>query len=318
MDELTPAEQIVAEQTAILHNLRLYYRDLYRADLYPLDPDAYFDRRLDRETYRAPKDRSEKLAAKEAGITQLLKLQALFSKSAQDELNDRKAKAEGIQAKLAEEHARTVEEDRALFLRQQELYNQNVLEQQHNYIAGEPVIVMAYFEDVSLSDDFTLEFAEQPLSYDSCAHVTNYAPDKKELCIRYRVPNVEEICTIDSFSYNEKEWMVEPKELPEKNAYRVRTSVLHAIMVRSAALVFYSDPYHLVKTLTITGYLDYFDPAYGTNQTVDVIQATVGEEEFLKVNLERARLEDLFARLFASKVAQGLYKKRPYEFKPLA
>lgn len=318
MEELTPAEEIIAEQTEILHALRRYYRDLYRVDIVPLNPDDYYDQQLDRRDYREPKDESRRQAAKEAGVSLPLRIRALLSETARSELNERKAAADARQIVLAEEHAAMVEEHRAYFLQQQNQYNEMIDERKRMYLNGDPDEVMAYFEDVLLGDRFMIEFAEQPPLYKSCARAISYDPGKKSLCIRYRVPNADEICTIKSFTYNEKEWAVETKELPAQNAHRVRTDVLHAIIVRTAALVFYSDTYHLVDSLTITGYLDYFDRAYGTNQTVDVLKTTISEEEFLKVDLERARLEDLFARLFKTDVSTGLYRKEPYELKGVA
>lgn len=315
MNEPLPAEEYIAEQREILLALRRYYMDLHRVDIASFHPDDYYDQQLDRRDFREPKDKSRRQAAKEAGVSLPLRIRALVSETARNELNERKAAADARQIVLAEEHAAKVKEDRAFFLQQQNQYNERIDRRRRMYLNGDPDEVMVYFEDVLHSDRFVLEFAEQPPLYESYARAVSYDPDKKSLYIQYRMPNADEICTIGSLSYNEEEWIVETKELPAQNAYRVRIGVLHAIIVRTAALVFYSDPYHLVDILTITGYLDFFDPAYGTNQIVDVLKTTVGEEEFLKVDLERARLEDLFTRLFKTTVSSGLYKKKPYELK---
>ncbi|ADK67568.1 hypothetical protein Olsu_0447 [Olsenella uli DSM 7084] len=315
MDELPPVDERIAEQMDILRELRHYYLHLHHAGLHPLDPDEYYERQIDRRAYREPRDKSRSQARKDAGVSLLLRVHALLSETAKAELEQRKTLADIKEQEYTAEHARMVEEDRAVYLKQQEQCNLQIDERRRAYLDGDPLEVMGYFETVLHNDSFTLEFPDRPQPYESCVQVVSYDQAKKTLFVRYRAPNADEICTIDSFTFNEKEWMVETKELPAQNSLRVRASVLHAIIVRTAALVFYSDAFHLVDSLTITGYLDYFDPAYGTNQTIDVLKTTVSEEEFLKVDLERARLEDLFTRLFKSHVASGLYKKKPYELK---
>ena len=317
MDELTPAEQIIAEETDALHALRHYYLSLHYAGLNPLDPDAYFEDQFGRKAYREPKDKSKKLAQKDAGITPLLRIQALFSKPAKEKLAQLKVLADDKQREYAEEHSRTVEKERAAYLDRQKRHNQRIDERRRSYLDGETREVRDYFEDVLFSDSFTLDFAEQPQPYESCSQVVSYDRTNKTLAVRYRVPNAEEICVIDSFVDNKKEEVIEPKNLPKARTLKVRMQVLHAILVRSAALVFYSDPYCLVATLIITGYLDYFDPAYGTSRTVDVVKATVIEKEFLEVDLECARPDATFNRLFETKVSSGLYSKEPHELKAI-
>ena len=315
MDELSEAEWIITEQTDTLHELRRYYSNLHYAGLYPLDPDEYYESQIDRKAFREPKDRSKKLARRDAGVTRLLRAQALFSESKRCELEQRKALADNKQRDYAEEHARMVEEERAAYLERQKRYNQHVDERRRSYLDGKPREVIAYFEEALLSDRFTLELSEQPQPYETCAQVVSYDKAQKALSVRYRVPDAEEICVIDSFVDNKKEKVIEPKDLTKTRALKVRMHVLHAILVRAAALMFYSDPYRLVDTLTITGYLDYFDSAYGASRSVDVVKTTVAEKDFLEVDLERARPDATFNRLFETKISSGLYSKEPYELK---
>ncbi|WP_160327016.1 hypothetical protein [Tractidigestivibacter scatoligenes] len=56
MEERSPADDIIAEQTTALDNLMAYYGDLHRADLVRLDPDDYFDRQLDLKPLTESKD----------------------------------------------------------------------------------------------------------------------------------------------------------------------------------------------------------------------------------------------------------------------
>lgn len=317
MDELSEAEQIIAVRTDTLHALRRYYLRLHYVGLCPLDPDEYYEDQLDRKPYREPKDKSKKLARKDAGVTPLLRLQALFSESSRHELNQREALAEDKRRDLAEEHARMVEEERAAYLERQKRFNRQVDERRRSYLDGEPKEAIQYFEEVLLSDRFSLELADQPQPYDSAVRVVSYDGTKKALDIRYRVPESEEICVIDSFVDNKKEEVIEAKYLTKTRALKVRMQVLHAILVRTAALVFYSDPYQLVDTLTITGYLEYFDSAYGRRRAVDVVRATIAEKDFLEVDLERVRPGATFDRLFHPKVSSGLYSKEPYELKAI-
>ena len=61
--------------------------------------------------------------------------------------------------------------------------------------------------------------------------------------------------------------------------------------------------------------LDYFDSAYGASRSVDVVKTTVAEKDFLEVDLERARPDATFNKLFETKISNGLYSKGPYELK---
>lgn len=317
MNEPSPADAIIAEYMGALRDLMDYYGALHYAGLSPLDPDAYFDSLLDRSAFREPKDKSRKLAEKDAGVSLLLKARASFSKSAKADLEGRQEVAKAKQVEYATNLAKAVEEQRIFFEHRQQMHNQHVDEQWHSYIKGEPSEVLAYNADVLCRDDFTLDFLDNRRRYDSCAEPVSYDPDKKSLTVSFRIPDAKEICTIGSFVDNKKEQIVEPKDLPTQQAYKLRMQVLHAILVRTAAEVFYSDRYRLIDALTITGHLEYYDSAYGHERRVDVIRSTVLEAEFLEVILKWANLDDLFARLFKTKVVGGLYKKQPYELPAL-
>ncbi|MCI1646462.1 MAG: hypothetical protein LKI67_10615 [Olsenella sp.] len=319
MEERSPADDIIAEQTTALDNLMAYYGDLHRADLVCLDPDDYFDRQLDLKPFKEPKDKSKRQASKDAGVTLLLQLHSVFSKEAKARLAERTAKADALQREYSEAHARNVEEERTFYQRQQERHNQQVGARRHSFLIGNPEEVMAYFDQVLSSDSFTLELDpnRQGRRYESCTESLEYDPDKKELVVRYRIPDLGEICTIGSFVDNKKEQTVEAKELPAKKAGELRKHVLHAILIRASAEVFYSDPFGLVSRLVIVGFLDFYDPAYGTRRVIDAIKTAVPEKEFCQVDLGRADPEALFDRLFTKTIAAGLYKKESYQLKAI-
>ena len=300
-----------------MRDLMDYYSILYRVDLKTLHPDDYFGRMLDRSTYRPPKDKSKRSAEKDAGISPYLKARALFSKTAKAELEERGAIAQAKEREYAEKHAKLVEDEEARFIHHQRLHNQEIDERRNNYLNGDASEVMAFVEAVLKTDWFTLEFADQPQPYESYIQAQSYDHETGGLSIRYRIPDAEEICTIGSFWYNIEKMRIEQKDLPKQQAHKLRMKVLHAVLIRTAALVFYSDPNDLVRSLTITGFIDYYDDAYGTWRDVDVIRTSVSEEEFLKVNLDQADPEELFKRLFRTTTTGGLYTKKPYEIRAL-
>lgn len=321
MEERLPDGDIITEYTAALSDLMRYYDSLYRVDLVCLDPDEYFDRQLDRKPFKEPRDRSKQRAAKDAGITLGLRVKARlpWHTESQSELEKRTHQAEALQREYEKKHAKSVEDERALYQQQQERHNQQVSAQRDCFLNGDSEEVMAYFDQVLSSDSFTLEFDpnRQGRRYESCAESLEYDPAKKELVVRYRIPNLGEICTIGSFVDNKKEQTVEAKELPVKKAGELRKHVLHAILIRASAEVFYSDPYGLVSRLVIVGFLDFYDPAYGTRRVIDAIKTAVPEKEFCQVDLGRADPEALFDRLFTKTIAAGLYKKESYQLKAI-
>ena len=317
MVEPSIADEIIAEQMGALRNLTDYYSVLHFVDLHPQHPEDYFEQMLDRSSFRPPKDKSRRYAEKDAGISLFLKARAFVSKAAKDDLKERRAIAEAREREYAEEHAQLVEDERDRFILRQRLHNDEVEERRNNYLNGDASEVMAFIEAVLRADDFSLEFADQPQPYASYVQAQSYDHESRGLSIRYRIPDAEEICTIGSFRDNKELMRVEPEDLPKQQAHKLRMKVLHAVLIRTAALVFYSDPYDLVHTLTINGFFDYYDDAYGTRRSVDVIRSSVDEEEFLKVNLGQADPEELFKRLFRTTSASGLYTKKSYEIRAL-
>lgn len=319
MDEQSPVDDIIAEYTAALDDLMHYYGNLHRVDLVCLDPDEFFDRQLDLKPFKEPRDRSKQRAEKDAGVTPFLQLRSLFNKEAKATLEKRRAKAAALQSKYSEAHARSVEEERAFYQQQQERHNQQVNVRRRSFLNGNPEEVRAYFDQVLSLDSFTLELNldRQGRCYESCAKSLEYDHDKKKLVIQYRIPNPKEICTIESFTFNKKKQEVEAKELSAQKATDLRMHVLHAILIRTSAAVFYSDPYGLIRSLTIVGFLDFYDPAFGQGRIIDAIKTTIAREDFLQVNLERADPEALFGRLYNTKASGGLYKKKPYELKAI-
>ena len=53
-------------------------------------------------------------------------------------------------------------------------------------------------------------------------------------------------------------------DLDEIHTKNIRIAIAQSILLRSAALAYWSDTYENLKVLHITGYLSYFDSAFGT------------------------------------------------------
>ncbi len=147
------------------------------------------------------------------------------------------------------------------------------------------------------------------------ATVDIYSPQVAELSYSYRIPNPEEVCIIQKFLYDKKTERIEPRELDKTCAKNIRMKMARALLLRSAILAYNSDAYACVDTLKITGFLSFYDRAYGNTQRVDVIKVTITRDIIRQLNPEKLSLAELFEKVLKEKVDKGLYVNRPYEHK---
>lgn len=177
--------------------------------------------------------------------------------------------------------------------------------------------MLEYFQAVLLFDEFTLDILKTNEWYESGVTVTDYDPKLSELSYCFRIPNQEEICVIERFVYDDNEETITSRDLDKTHARNIRLMIVRAMLIRSAAMVYCSDTYKNVKSVNVTGYLSYYDSAFGNEQRIDAVKVKISKDTFEQLNPEHLKLEDLFVRVLKVKEAAGLYNKEPFELKEI-
>lgn len=320
-NDLNAADQFIKaeidERNNALFNQRRYYDSLHYVDLYPINASEYYEGLKDRSRFKEPKDKSHKDAEKDLGISRFLKLMALFFESSKFELNKKRVSAVELEKEYSESFAKRVSRRREQFYQRQDKGNKAVDLMLQNLMQHDPAEVQKYFQTVLASDQFTLDMLETNELYQSFVAVTNYDAKSSELSYNFRIPSQEEICSIDRFFYDDEKRIITARDLDKTRTRNIKLRMVRAMILRSATLVYYSDAYGNIKTVNVTGYLNYNDSAIGDKQSIDVIRVKIDKDTFEKLKIERLKLDDLFVRVLDVKEAAGIYSKEPYELKKI-
>jgi hypothetical protein len=318
--ELNTAESLkaaVVERNEELRFQRRYYDSLHNLDIYPVNVDEYYDGLKDWSRFKEPRDTSRKDAEKDSGISRFLKFKAIFSETSKSELHKKKASAVALQKQYSELSAKEVDLKRKQFYQRQEDNNKAVEKMRQNLMRHNPDEIIEFFQAVLSGDGFTLNRLEANERYQSFVAVKDYDPTTSELSYSFRIPNQEEICVIDRFLYDDNEGIITSCDFDKTRAMNIRLRVVRAMLLRSAAMVYYSDSHGIIKSVNITGYLSYYDSALGNNQEINVVKVKIGKDVFKQLNLSRLNLKELFVRVLGVKEATGLYSKEPFKLKEI-
>lgn len=308
-------DEAVGERNAELHTQRWYYERLHFIELYPLDSEAYYESLKDWSSFKELEDTSRKDAEKDSGISGLLKVSAVFSKASKSKLENKKSEAEILQKEYTDKFSKRVKRLREQYYKRQEQSNNTIDLMKEKLMKHDSVEVLEFFKAVLQYDEFTLDMLGTNEPYQNDIIMKEYDSKLGLLSYSYRIPNPEEICVIDRFYYDMKSDSIISRELDKTRTRNIRLKTARAILLRSAAMVYYSDAYENVKTLRITGYLSYYDSAFGTKRNVNAISLGISKDIFKQINLERAKLSELFDRVLKTKEVAGLYSKNLYELK---
>ena len=90
--------------------------------------------------------------------------------------------------------------------------------------------------------------------------------------------------------------------------------LIQTLLLRSAARIICSDESKNIEFINITGFLRYYDRAYGNNREINVVELNINRELILQINPERANISELFERVLKGKfkTSAGLYDKEPF------
>lgn len=199
---------------------------------------------------------------------------------------------------------------RAQFEEQQRKNHESVDEMKSMYAKGDKKQIINFFNAVLVNDDFTLDILYRKERYDSASMISEYDEKTKTLSYRYRIPNSDEIW----FVYDEESGEVIAKELDKTHAKKVRIHLLQTLLLRSAERIICSDESKNIEFINITGFLCYYDRAYGNNRQINVVKLNISREMILQINPERADISELFERVLKGKfkISTGLYENEPF------
>ena len=219
-----------------------------------------------------------------------------------------------LQQEYEQYHQKRVNRMRAQFEEQQRKNHESVDEMKSMYAKGDKKQIINFFNAVLVNDDFTLDILYRKERYDSASMISEYDEKTKTLSYRYRIPNSDEICVIDRFVYDEESGEVIAKELDKTHAKKVRIHLLQTLLLRSAERIICSDESKNIEFINITGFLCYYDRAYGNNREINVVKLNISREMILQINPERADISELFERVLKGKfkISTGLYENEPF------
>ena len=233
---------------------------------------------------------------------------------AKKELEEKRKEAKILQQKYEQRHQKRVDRKLAQFKEYQRKNHESVDKMKSLYARGDKKQIINYFNAVLANDDFTLDILYRQERYDSASMISEYDEKTKTLSYRYRIPSSDEICVIDRFVYDGESGEVVAKELDKTHAKRVRMHLLQTLLLRSVARIICSDESKNIEFINLTGFLRYYDRAYGNNREINVVKLKIGRDILLQINPERANISELFERTLKGKfkTSAGLYDKEPF------
>jgi len=291
---------------------RKYCDNLCLDNLCVLSVDDYYESLKDRSKFKEPRDTSKRDAKRDAQITFKSRFRCFFLK---DETECKKREKEKqLQSEYKQRHQEDVNRKRAEFEENQRQNHKLMDEMKSKYIKGDKEQIINFFNKVLQSDCFTIGMGNG-YYYDADSEVSQYDETTKTLSYEYRIPNARDICVIDEYIYDEKRNAVIPKEFDTVHAQKVRMNFLETLLLRSVARVIDSDTYNHVEFINLTGFLEYFDSAYGNYRKVNVVQLIISRDLWSQINLEYANKSELFERVLKEnfKTSAGLYEKEPFD-----
>lgn len=308
-------QEIVCYKNEQLRKQRNYYRRLHIIDLRFLDVDEYYDSLKDWSNFKAPKNTSKRDAERDSQVTFVLKIKAMFSNKAKIELDKKYEKAKMLQHEYEQYYQKRV---KRMYIQFNEIQRQNhnaMDEMKSKFIEGDKEQIIDFFNSVLQRDYFSLDILHSQKCYNAVSEVTEYNEKTKILSYKYRIPNSDEICAIERFVYNEESGKILPKKLDKIHTKKISINLLETLLLRSVVRVIYSDKFNHIDSIKLTGFLIYYDKAYGNYREVNVVKLQISRELLSQINIERTNISELFERVLKDNfiMSDGLYDKEPFE-----
>lgn len=306
--------RIARENNVQLKQTREILEALCYWNLSSLTPDLFFEENISKihlpRRYRPSLEDAEKAV----GLTPLKKILGKMPGKPRSELIAMQAKAKKLLDKQIEDYNIQREKDK-------EEYHQKRYKEEHRVnkiikmlAAGSSYAANNYFSYILDQDSYSVNGLDE---YHHEHSRICFSKNTGEIRFSYRIPNDDENNIIKKYEYDIKNDSIIAKKYDKKTATQWKLRIGSSVLLRAAALIFYSDYYNKITTISIIGYLRYFDSAYGNNQKKNVIHVNIPREAFNKIVLERVNPYDFFCRVLNATISSGLYEKEPYSIKEI-
>ncbi len=312
-------DEILEEYMKEVRQIRRYYMKLHYVDLNIYTADQYYDSLLDDSYFQPPKDTTVERANEQAGLSPIsagmLKFKSWFSEEAKAELSEKKAKSIESQKQFQAERKERIKAMKERFLEKQKEKNDNIEQRRSAFYNGSDTEITEYLYSLMENDTIILDYAGT-VRYSTQPDILKCSTQEKKITIEIKIPNSEDICTIQSFQIKE-DGGVYPIECKKEITTKTRLGVAYKLLLRTAILVFNSSAGDFLDELTITGVLVFFDRAIGNYTTLPVIRYRITKELYSSLNLVNMNVSLLFEKKLNAKKSSGLYEKDPIDLKAI-
>lgn len=301
-----------------LDNLRMNYNKIHYNGLENcFNVDEYFESLKDYSRFSEPKDKSKRYAREKLNITPFsimkLKVKAKFDKRSEEKLNEINNKLSLLENEYYEDHLKNVEFLRNRFYSSQNKHNEKIEIQKNRYIAKDSEVVLEVFEEILRSDDYSLNLEERYRINTSCYE---YDSENSTLKYIYRIPNVNEICYVQSVSINNRTRKIKENLYTIKERQSLYKQIVKKILLRTFALIFRADTGNVVDNIEVIGVIYDLNDISGESQK-KVAKCKVSKKQIF--GLERIDvfdIEEIFSQ-FGLVMSSNICANSFYEIKEI-
>ena len=296
---LEQQRQIAIEMTRAVRNAHMKRSYL---NLFPCRVSDYLNS-IKRTPPKPTLRQYQKYAKQDEGITLGKRIKAFF--------NDDEDKALQKKIELAEAEAKKNYEIASQeYSRQIEAESERLRVIDDALISHEKEVTEEYFSFCLHQDsipnngleDFEFRFS------DLC-----YSANNKTLSFYYRLPEKGAVALVNKYEFSEDYNHIVYTPLEDEYATLYYKNELQALVFRAASVLFLSDEYKSIDSIDIIGFIDYYDPSYGTNQLKNVMRVTICATEFAKVDITKVEIDRFLSSHAQMSVSAGLYEMKAYE-----
>lgn len=300
------AENLTSELT----KANEYLNALCYYELHPLTPKSYIYEKISSIRQRHRYKPTLKDAEADVGITKLVRAAGFIPGKSKANLENLRVKAKELQKTRLEEYNKKIKEDETIYLRKRENEEKQCRHHIKDLSEGKARGTRLYYSHALDRDDYSVDCEKRyiPEYLD-----LKFFPETGKLRFAYRIPNSNEIFSISKYEYNEKEDMIVPLSHNTKASSEWKLRIAESVLLRAAILVFLSDPYKTINSISMIGYLRYNDDAYGKEKIKSVIRVNIPREILDEVEPENVNPVALFSRGLKAQISTGLYKREPFD-----
>lgn len=188
-----------------------------------------------------------------------------------------------------DENTRQWHEQKAKYLAEQELRNQDIDRQKEAYFNKDAAAVKKYCELV-LSNSFYPEMFPQEFELD-------YQAESGVLVIEYLLPSLDDIPTLIEVKYIAARNEFTEKHLPETQKTKLYDEIIYQTALRTIHELYEADTIDAISYVVFNGYVTALNRATGHRETNCIMSLQAERNEFLAINLHDIEPKTCFRQL---------------------